>query len=257
VVPKRIPRPPYADTGRVPISPQFTEHILIFDDDESKHAMRQAGRLARHVLQVACQAAKVGVTTDAIDGLVHDTIIQHGAYPSPLNYQGFPKSLCSSINEVICHGIPDARPLQMGDVVSFDVSCFLRGVHGDNCATVIVGDHEEKDGHAVASSSVQDSDQQQQFHTTDWRGVPYKTTFESQAQERHFQLARRLVHATRDSLYAGIEACKPGGCLSHVGAAIHDVADSYGFSTVEKYRGHGISHEFHCAPFVKVGGNSN
>lgn len=241
VVPRHIERPPYADTGRVPIHPH-PEHILIFDDAESIALMRNAGRLARKVLDVACAAAHVGVTTDEIDTLVHEAILQHDAYPSPLNYQGFPKSLCSSINEVICHGIPDKRPLQLGDVVSFDVSCFLNGVHGDNCATVIVGDVQDDDA-ALTANVVE----------KDWRGVPIKTTFDSEQQERHFLLARRLVNATLDSLYAGIDACKPGGCLSHVGAAIHDVADSYGFSTVEKYRGHGISHEFHCAPFVKVG----
>jgi methionyl aminopeptidase len=99
---------------------------------------------------------------------------------------------------------------------------------------VIVGDVQETDTGGV-----------------DWRGVPYKTTFENSEDEAHFVAGRRLVQATRESLYAAIETCRPGGCLSDVGAAVHDVADAYGYNTVEKYRGHGISTDFHCAPFVK------
>jgi methionyl aminopeptidase len=152
-----------------------------------------------------------------------------------LNYANFPKSLCSSINEVICHGIPDGRPLEFGDVVSFDVSCYLDGVHGDNCATMIVGDKQDAD----------------QGGGVDWRGVPYLMEFENKEQEAKFVAARRLVQAARESLYAAIDRCRPGGCMTEVGGAIHDVADAYGYHTVEKYRGHGISNEFHCAPFVK------
>ena len=230
-VPSHIAKPPYAASGYVAIPP---DRILLHDT-ASADRMRQAARLARRTLDLACSLAEPDVTTDDIDTAVHQAIVAAGAYPSPLNYDGFPKSLCSSINEVICHGIPDARPLQFGDVVSFDVSCFLGGVHGDNCATVIVGDCQEKNEIGV-----------------DWRGVPYRTQFEGEEDEEgHFVEARRLVQATRESLYAAIDRCRPGGCLTEIGAAIHQVADSYGYSSVEKYRGHGICHEFHCPPFVK------
>jgi methionyl aminopeptidase len=186
-------------------------------------------------LDHACSLAKPGVETDEIDTAVHEEIIRLGAYPSPLNYHGFPKSVCSSINEVICHGIPDSRPLQNGDIVSFDVSCFVGGVHGDNCATVIVGDEQDNDEIGV-----------------DWRGVPYRAKFDTPEEESMFRSGRRLVHATRESLYAAIAGCGPGSCLTEVGAAIQEVADDYGYSTVTKYRGHGIGEEFHCAPYVKV-----
>ena len=86
---------------------------------------------------------------------------------------------------------------------------------------------------------------------TDWRGVPFKAQFDNPEQEMAFWNARRLVHATRESLYAAIETCRPGSCLTQVGAAVQDVADAYGYSTVEKYRGHGIGTEFHRPPFVK------
>merc|ERR1719291_243359 len=107
--------------------------------------MRVASQLARRLLDFVCHpsVSKVGRTTEDIDKLVHQATLDHGAYPSPLNYMGFPKSVCSSINEVVCHGIPDKRRLELGDVLSFDVSCYIDGVHGDNCATVIVGDVED------------------------------------------------------------------------------------------------------------------
>jgi methionyl aminopeptidase len=81
-----------------------------------------------------------GVTTEALDVLAHDLIVAGGGYPSPLNYHGFPKAICTSVNEVICHGIPDSRPLQDGDIVNIDVTVYREGVHGDTNATFAVGD---------------------------------------------------------------------------------------------------------------------
>ncbi|GAX19093.1 methionyl aminopeptidase [Fistulifera solaris] len=210
-VPSYIPRPPYARTGRV--SPSVWLHQIALHTEDPVE-LRNAARLARRVLDLACASVQPGMTSDDIDAIVHETILRHGAYPSPLNYEGFPKSVCTSINEVICHGIPDLRPFQYGDVVSLDVSCYLQGVHGDNCATILVGDDEE-------GSDVQ------------------------------LAPARRLIQATKESLDAAIATCRPGSCLTSIGAAIQDVADSYGYHSVEKYRGHGIGTEFHCAPFVK------
>jgi len=217
----------------VPPNPHH-DVILIHNDPEGLDRMRHAARLARRVLDYACTLAKPGVTTDDIDTAVHEALLEAGAYPSPLNYVGFPKSLCSSVNEVICHGIPDTRPLEFGDIVSFDVSCFINGVHGDNCATIIVGDEQDVDEIGV-----------------DWRGVPYLNRYSSPEEEAMLRAGRRLVHATRESVYEAIDRIGPGACLTDVGAAIHDVADSYGYSTVEKYRGHGIGEIFHCPPFVK------
>ena len=234
-VPPHIPKPSYATTGIVPI-PMYT-HVLLHDKD-SIARMRAAARLARRALEDVCSRVHVGVTTDELDEACHEYILSQNAYPSPLNYAGFPKSLCTSVNEVICHGIPDVRPLEFGDVISLDVSCFYDGVHGDNCATVICGDESCGEGGTER----------------DWRGVPMKTEFDSPQDELRVKAARRLVRATQESLSAGIEACRPGGCLSHVGAAIHEVADAYGYDTVRKYRGHGISQDFHCPPFVKVRG---
>ncbi len=105
--------------------------------------MREAGRIAARAMRAGAAVIAPGVTTDEIDGVVHDYIVANDAYPSTLGYRGFPKSCCTSVNEVICHGIPDARPLADGDIVKIDVTAFKDGVHGDNCATFFCGEVDE------------------------------------------------------------------------------------------------------------------
>jgi methionyl aminopeptidase len=102
--------------------------------------MRVAGRLAAEVLLEVGAAVAPGITTDELDRICHEATIARDSYPSPLNYRGYPKSLCTSVNEVICHGIPDSRKLQNGDVVNLDVTVFHDGVHGDTNATFLVGE---------------------------------------------------------------------------------------------------------------------
>jgi methionyl aminopeptidase len=133
-VPESIPRPPYAESGRSvrhPESPVQPDNVI--------RRMRVAGRAAAEVLADTAAAVAVGVTTDELDAVCHQACIDRGGYPSPLNYNGFPKSVCTSVNEVICHGIPDDRPLRDGDIVNLDVTIFLDGVHGDTNATYCVG----------------------------------------------------------------------------------------------------------------------
>jgi methionyl aminopeptidase len=134
-VPEGIVRPHYSETGE-PVA---------WDEPRIKSAdviarMRVAGRAAAEVLRLAGLMVAVGVTTDEIDAYVHDLSIARGAYPSPLNYRHFPKSVCTSVNEVICHGIPDSRALRDGDIVNIDVTLFMDGVHGDTNATFFVGE---------------------------------------------------------------------------------------------------------------------
>ena len=133
-VPAEIPRPPYAETGvpvRVP-----DDHVR---SPEVIERMRVACRAAAEVLQVVGAAVAPGVTTDELDAIAHQECVRRGGYPSPLNYGNFPKSLCTSVNEVICHGIPDDRALIDGDIINLDVTIFLDGVHGDTNATFPVG----------------------------------------------------------------------------------------------------------------------
>jgi len=102
--------------------------------------MRRTGRSAAEVLAVTGAAVGPGITSDELDAICHAACIERGGYPSPLNYNGYPKSLCTSVNEVICHGIPDDRPLVDGDIVNLDVTLYREGVHGDTNATFLVGD---------------------------------------------------------------------------------------------------------------------
>lgn len=106
--------------------------------------MREAGRIASNAMYEAAKLIAPGVTTDQLDARAHEYMLDHGAYPSSLGYRGFPKSICTSVNEVICHGIPDGRPLEDGDLVKIDVTAFKNGVHGDNCGTFPCGDVSEE-----------------------------------------------------------------------------------------------------------------
>jgi methionyl aminopeptidase len=106
--------------------------------------MRIAGRIAAQAMHAAAEIISPAITTDDLDQVVHEFLIDNGAYPSTLGYRGFPKSCCTSVNEVICHGIPDARPLEDGDIVKIDVTAFIGGVHGDTCATFFCGEVDEQ-----------------------------------------------------------------------------------------------------------------
>lgn len=143
-VPEHIPRPDYAETGQ-PISEQQAKRVgkIRVLSDEEIEGMRVVGKLGRECLNVAAEACEAGVTTDEIDRLVHEAAIERECYPSPLNYYNFPKSLCTSVNEVICHGIPDTRPLQQGDLCNCDVTVYHRGFHGDLNETFFVGEVDE------------------------------------------------------------------------------------------------------------------
>ena len=111
---------------------------------ETIEKIRKAGQIAAQALQAVGEAIRPGVTTDELDRIGHDFIISRDAYPSCLGYMGFPKSLCTSINEVICHGIPDDRPLEDGDIINVDITAYYDGVHGDTCAMFEVGTVDEE-----------------------------------------------------------------------------------------------------------------
>ncbi len=111
---------------------------------ETVERIRRAGKIAADALEVAGSVIAPGVTTDEVDRAVHDFLISQEAYPSTLGYMGFPKSCCTSVNEVICHGIPDDRPLEEGDIVNVDVTAYKDGVHGDTCSMFAVGNVDEE-----------------------------------------------------------------------------------------------------------------
>ncbi|MGD9961303.1 type I methionyl aminopeptidase [Nocardioides sp.] len=134
-VPPHIARPEYVDK---PGPAKFTGSEV--KDAETIAKMRVAGRLAAQARELVGASVVPGITTDELDRIGHEFLCDHGAYPSTLGYKGFPKSLCSSVNEVICHGIPDSRVVEDGDIVNIDITAFLDGVHGDTNATFYAGD---------------------------------------------------------------------------------------------------------------------
>ncbi|RUS21642.1 methionine aminopeptidase 1 [Endogone sp. FLAS-F59071] len=166
-VPESIAWPDYAEAG-IPLSEQSMKsasRIQVLSSEEIE-GMRRACKISREVLDIGAAAIRVGITTDEIgkcvtlvsyftlalltrftrafsDRIVHEATIERGAYPSTLNYKYFPKSCCTSVNEVICHGIPDKRPLEDGDIVNLDIACYFGGFHGDVNATYLVGNVDE------------------------------------------------------------------------------------------------------------------
>jgi methionyl aminopeptidase len=146
-VPDWIARPDYADhpdgesadekndKSFPQIIPQYSEEEIL--------GIRDACRIGREVLDIAGKAVRVGITCDELDEIVHEETIKRGGYPSPLNYYKFPKSVCTSVNEVICHGIPDYYELKDGDIINLDISVFKDGYHGDLNETFLVGNVDE------------------------------------------------------------------------------------------------------------------
>jgi methionyl aminopeptidase len=137
-VPREIARPEYV--GKRAPAPHTTGDKY---DLETISRIRRASKIAAQALEKVLESAKPGMTTNELDLIGHEFLISQGAYPSTLGYRGFPKSLCTSVNEVICHGIPDDTILDEGDLVNVDISAFIDGVHGDTNGTVVIGDAPE------------------------------------------------------------------------------------------------------------------
>ncbi|CAM3008330.1 type I methionyl aminopeptidase [Skermania piniformis] len=138
-VPRAIERPEYV--GRKTAN---EGHEPWVQTPETIEKMRIAGRIAAQALATAGAAVAPGVTTDELDRIAHEYMCDHGAYPSTLGYKGFPKSCCTSVNEVICHGIPDSTVVEDGDIVNIDVTAYIHGVHGDTNATFLAGDVDDE-----------------------------------------------------------------------------------------------------------------
>lgn len=179
---------------------------------EDIEKMRIAGRLASEVLDYITPFVKPGVTTEELDRLCHDYMVnQQGTIPAPLNYapEGhtpYPKSVCTSINNVICHGIPNDKPLKNGDIMNIDVTVIKDGYHGDTSRMFYVGDVSEH--------------------------------------------ARRLCKITYECMWKGIEKVKPGVKLGDIGYTIQHYAEKAGYSVVQEFCGHGIGKKFHEEPQI-------
>ncbi len=137
-VPPHITRPEYVGKKR----PRIGEPDV--KDEQTIERMRTAGRIAARALAEVGMAVAPGVSTDELDRVGHEFLCDHGAYPSTLGYRGYPKSLCTSLNEVICHGIPDDTVIADGDIVNVDITAYIGGVHGDTNATFLAGSVDEQ-----------------------------------------------------------------------------------------------------------------
>jgi methionyl aminopeptidase len=146
-VPPHIAAPDYAQTGRPKLG---NAHKLLNAEELTR--LRKACQAAAKVLKTTSEAIRPGITTDELDFIAHEAMIALGGYPSTLNYRGFPKSICTSANEVICHGIPDSRPLQDGDILNIDATVFLEGMHGDTNATFAVGNIDESSTNLIRTA---------------------------------------------------------------------------------------------------------
>ncbi len=201
-VPPSIPRPDYVGKRRASQWRGGDVHSA-----ETIARIRATSRLAAQALAEVGRHVTPGVTTDELDRIGHEFLVDHGAYPSTLGYPGsagrppFPKSLCTSLNEVICHGIPDSTVIQPGDIVKVDITAYKDGVHGDNCGSFIAGEGSPK--------------------------------------------ARDLVEATREALARGIAAVKPGREVNVIGRVIEAYATRNGYESVRNYTGHGVGPAFH------------
>ncbi len=201
-VPSHIARPEYVGKKRAKQWRGGDVHSA-----ETIEKIRISARLAAQALAEVCSHVAPGVTTDELDRIGHEFLLDHDAYPSTLGYPGawgrpaFPKSLCTSVNEIVCHGIPDSTVIEEGDIVKVDITAFLNGVHGDNCASVIAGE-----GSAEAV---------------------------------------KLVDATREALARGIAAAKPGREVNVIGRVIELFATRHGYESVADYTGHGVGPAFH------------
>lgn len=174
---------------------------------EAIERIRISAKIAAQALAEVGRHVVPGVTTDELDRIGHDFILDHGAYPSTLGYPGaagrppFPKSLCTSVNEVICHGIPDTTVVQDGDIVKVDITAYKNDMHGDNCGSFIAGEGSAR--------------------------------------------AHALVEATHEAMMRGIKAAAPGRQVNIIGRVIEKYASRHGYESVRSYTGHGVGPAFH------------
>jgi methionyl aminopeptidase len=124
-------------------SPREHEGDDVYSDEDIE-LIRAAGKIAAGAIEAAGAAVQPGVTTDELDAIAHEFVVSHGAYPSTLGYRGYPKSCCTSLNEVICHGIPDDTVIQEGDLVNIDITAYKNGMHGDLNKTFVAGEASEE-----------------------------------------------------------------------------------------------------------------
>ncbi|WP_062078966.1 type I methionyl aminopeptidase [Demequina globuliformis] len=206
-VPASIARPEYV--GRA-VATEWTGGDV--HSAETIERIRESAKIAAGALQEVGRHVAPGVTTDELDRIGHEYVLDHGAYPSTLGYPGaagrppFPKALCTSVNEVICHGIPDSTVIYDGDIVKVDITAYKNDVHGDNCGSFIAG--------------------------------------EGSAE------AKQLVEVTHEAMMRGIKAARVGREVNIIGRVIEKYAQRFGYESVRNYTGHGVGPAFHTGLII-------
>lgn len=194
-------------SAKAPQPSMFKKKNSAIKSPKDIEGMRVACRFNAQLMNYIRPLVKAGMSTEEINTLVHEYTIDHGHIPAPLNYHGFPKSVCTSVNDVVCHGIPsEDQILKEGDIVNVDVTTIVNGYHGDQSETIFIGE-------------VSDD-------------------------------ARKVADVSRESMYLGIEAVRPGIPLGEVCGVIEDYVHSKGCSVVRDFTGHGIGKKFHEDPQV-------
>ena len=265
-VPAHIPRPDYISaknkTGESVLEERSysSNKIPVWKKAEEIEGIRRAARAAREILNIACEAAKPGISHDEIDRIVHEATLERNCYPSPLGYNLFPKSVCTSVNEVVCHGIPDTRELQSGDILNIDVSCFGPGLgegvtsasvgsgnayfHGDTNDTIFIGKPE-----GIPADIVSDFDLDKVFPDSKLTAAELQTGWTGYHDVK-------LLHAGYEAMMAGWSCVRPGGLYRYIGNAIQARATADNYGVIQSVCGHGIGALFHCAPQVPHYANS-
>ncbi|WP_062072039.1 type I methionyl aminopeptidase [Demequina sediminicola] len=206
-VPTSITRPEYV--GRATAAEWQGGDV---HDSETIERIRISAKIAAGALAEVGRNVRPGITTDELDRIGHEYVLDHGAYPSTLGYPGaagrppFPKALCTSVNEVICHGIPDSTVIEDGDIVKVDITAYKNNVHGDNCGSFIAGE-----------------------------GSPE---------------ARQLVEVTHEAMMRGIKAARIGREVNVIGRVIEKYATRFGYESVRNYTGHGVGPAFHTGLII-------
>ena len=215
--------PGHGPQARLVFQPMRAPRRLQILKGSDQTAMQRACTLAAATLEMVASEIREGMTTAAIDRLVLEFTLDHGAYPAPLNYPNertdpreptissgaFPRSVCTSVNEVVCHGIPSEKTvLKSGDIVNVDVTSVLDGFYGDTSKTFLIGEVSDE--------------------------------------------VRKLVDVAEQSMALGIAEVRPGGTIGDIGAAIQDFAErKLGYGVVREYCGHGIGRVFHADPQIQ------
>ncbi|KAG6911503.1 hypothetical protein DXG01_014577 [Tephrocybe rancida] len=214
-IPDHIPLPDYAVDGKPASEAKRAGQPPRLLTPKEQDKMRTACRLGREVLDIAASHIRPGITTDELDEIVHQATIERNAYPSPLNYRNFPKSVCTSVNEVICHGIPDQRKLRDGDIINIDVSLYFEG------------------GKEISSlQNIYDESHLAGYHADLNATYPVGEIDED---------SKKLIRTARSCLDESIKICKPGALFRDIGKTMH---------VLRIRTWHGINDLFHCSPNV-------